>query len=201
MKKYLYILSLLCLSSCFPFPRNDGRNVGGSYTESSSFSEIKRVLNKEVAVYIGTQKMQMDASEIVEGPLEDFKSIFGSRQVLIPIEASFVFTVYFSEIMDLSIDGTTATLTLPPPHFELESYNILWNEAAENVGLLRSKYSVREKETIARNALYIVADAAYRSKSNQNEVNLIAEAKITELFNALGYDVVVNFNIQKPIID
>ena len=201
MKKFVYLFAVLCFSSCFPLPNNNGNNMSGSQMESSSFSEIKRALNKEGAVYIGSQTMQMDASEFVEGLFEDFKSMFGDRQVLVPIEASFVFTVYFSEITDLSIDGKTATLTLPPPHFELESWNILWDKAAENVGMLRAKYSIREKETIARNALYVVADAAYRSKSNQNEVNHIAEEKITELFNAFGYDVVVNYNLQKPIID
>jgi hypothetical protein len=120
---------------------------------------------------------------------------------MIPVEAKFKYTVYFSEISDIKIDGRVITLTMPSPHLELESYQIVWDDVVENVGTLRSNYSVREKKSIAKEAVYDLCLKAYNSKQFVIAANNVAEKQLKALFDNYGYDAVVNFTISKPIID
>ncbi len=184
----LLMMILLCFAGC------------ETRTELKK-SDIKKMLNREMAVHVAQQTVRSDAEYYVDGTWEDFKNLFGDRQITIPVEANFKYTMYFSEISDIRIDGRVITLTLPTPHMELESCKPLWDEAVENVGLLRSKFSVKEKKNIAKGAIEDLCNMALRDKSNVTAANRIAESQLESLFDHYGYEVIVNYTITNPIID
>ncbi len=184
----LLIILLLCFAGC------------ETRTELKK-SDIKQMLNRETAVHVAQQTVRSNAEYYVTGTWEDIKNFFGDRQITIPVEANFKYTIYFSEISDIRIDGREITLTLPTPHMELESCKPLWDKTVENVGLLRSKFSTKEKKDIAKSAIEDLCNIALRDKSNVTAANRVAESQLESLFGSYGYDVIVNYTITNPIID
>ena len=184
----LLIILLLCFAGC------------ETRTELKK-SDIKQMLNRETAVHVAQQTVRSNAEYYVTGTWEDIKNFFGDRQITIPVEANFKYTIYFSEISDIRIDGREITLTLPTPHMELESCKPLWDKTVENVGLLRSKFSTKEKKDIAKSAIEDLCNIALRDKSNVTAANRVAESQLESLFGYYGYDVIVNYTITNPIID
>ena len=166
-----------------------------------NLDEARDMLNHETAMYIAHQKITSNASKQVEGTIESIKTFFGNREILLPVEANFKYTIVFSEIDDIKIDGRTITLTLPRTHLELDNYNVLWDEVRENVGLLRSSFSQKEKDEIVAVAKEELKTKACENTKYIDATNRIAKEQLNKLFGNLGYDVVVNYSISLPIIN
>lgn len=201
MKNTIKLCALLAIifAGCF-----QNADTNGTKTEVRTVN-IRKLLNREPVVYFASQKAKVDAKYIVEGSWEEFKSFFGDRQIYLPIEASFKYTLEFREIQekDLVIDtvNKTVTVSLPPLHIELDGIKVLWSEVVENVGALRSNFTIAEKNKIAEEALYEMYTTVLSNRDNIYQANQTAEHQITSFLKDFGYTAIVNFELSTPKID
>ena len=127
---------------------------------------------------------------LVEGQGKDgtaeWKSIFGKREIIVPVRANIKAGIDLSAIDDMKVEGDKVWLTLPDPVIEIESTEIPWHEVVSNVTGMRDEFSNREKEFLTRKGrMKIVSDLSSLDLVVPAQEH--AEQLITHLLNSFGY--------------
>ena len=179
------VLMSLMVSAC----------ADGGLKPRMSESDLLNEINRIPMLYT----VEAEVEVLVEGQGKDgtaeWKSLFGKREIIVPVRANIKAGIDLSKIDDLKIDGDKVWVTLPDPVIEIESTEIPWDEVVSSVTGMRDQFSNREKEFLTRKGRVKIL-------SDMSSLDLVvpaqehAEQIITNLFNSLGYKPVFR---QRPV--
>lgn len=124
----------------------------------SEASKNKKVSKDELLAQISRIPMlytvEAEVEVLVEGHGSDgtaeWKSLFGKRDIIVPVRANLKAGIKLSDIRDVEVDGDRVYITLPDPVIEIESTEIPWEEVVSSVSGFRSEFSGEEKEFLTR---------------------------------------------------
>ncbi len=187
----LIILSLMImlLSGC------GGAGHGGAVLpdEEKLLSEINRL----PMLYT----VEADVEVLVEGHGQngtaEWKSVFGSRDIIVPVKAHLKAGIDLSKMVDVEVEGDKVYVSLPDPVIEIESTEIPWERVVTSVSGLRDKFSNREKEFLTRKG-------RVRILEDMGSLDLIqpaqehAEQIVSNLIRGMGFTPVFK---ARPIYD
>ena len=122
----------------------------------------------------------------------EWKSVFGSRDIIVPVRAFLKAGIDLSKVTDVEVKGDKVFVTLPDPVIEIESTEIPWNEVVTSVSGLRHQFSNKEKEFLTRQGrVKILEDMGNldlivpaQEHAEQIVANLILSAGYTPVFRA-----------------
>ncbi len=190
-KGTLIFLSLLImlLSGC----GGAGQEKDGLPNEEELLSEISRL----PMLYT----VEAEVEVLVEGHgkngTAEWKSVFGSRDIIVPVRAYLKVGIDLSKMTDVEVKGDKVYVSLPDPVIEIESTEIPWEKVVTSVSGLRDKFSNREKEFLTRKGRVKILE-------DMGNLDLIqpaqehAEQIVSNLIRGMGYKPVLR---ARPIYD
>ena len=190
-KGTLIFLSLLImlLSGC----GGAGQEKDGLPNEEELLSEISRL----PMLYT----VEAEVEVLVEGHgkngTAEWKSVFGSRDIIVPVRAYLKAGIDLSKMTDVEVKGDKVYVSLPDPVIEIESTEIPWEKVVTSVSGLRDKFSNREKEFLTRKGRVKILE-------DMGNLDLIqpaqehAEQIVSNLIRGMGYKPVLR---ARPIYD
>lgn len=147
-------------------------------------------LRNEVSAIPMLYTVEAEVQVLVEGHgkngTNDWKAIFGKRDIIIPVKAHVKVGINLSQIRDLEVEGDRVYVALPDPTIELESTEILWDEVVSDVSGMRDKFSAKEKE-------FLTQQGKMKIMGELPKMDLVqpaqehAEQVMGNLLTALGY--------------
>lgn len=154
--------------------------------------EVKQKLDKKVAFYVGSFKQTVDA-EKEKDFFEDFK--VGERQIILPVQASFRYVIYFDEIGEIVCDENgVVKFTLPPIHLVEEWCDVDWPNVKEKVSWTRKSFTPEEKNRMKNAAEKYLVDVAEKNYNYRSKAISEAERWLTSFFATLGFKVIIYKN-------
>ncbi len=177
-----------------------------------------KVSQEELKSKISTIPMlytvQAQVEVIVEGHGDDgsgeWKSLFGKRDIIVPVKANVKVGIDLSQLNDFEINGSKVYITLPDPVIHMESSQIAWDEVIDHVSGLRDKFSNKEKEFLTQKGKQKIMgeipklDMVRPAQEHAEQIlgNLIASLGYTPIFKARPvyqeFDFVRLINDQEP---
>ena len=127
----------------------------------------------------------------------EWKSVFGSRDIIVPVKANLKAGIDLSKMEDVEVRGDKVYVSLPDPVIEIESTEIPWEKVVTSVSGLRDKFSNREKEFLTRKGRVKILE-------DMGNLDLIqpaqehAEQIVSNLIRGMGYTPVFR---ARPIYD
>ena len=190
-KGTLIFLSLLImlLSGC----GGAGQEKDGLPNEEELLSEISRL----PMLYT----VEAEVEVLVEGHgkngTAEWKSVFGSRDIIVPVRAYLKAGIDLSKMTDVEVKGDKVYVSLPDPVIEIESTEIPWEKVVTSVSGLRDKFSNREKEFLTRKGrIKILEDMGNLDLIQPAQEH--AEQIVSNLIRGMGYKPVLR---ARPIYD
>lgn len=127
----------------------------------------------------------------------EWKSVFGSRDIIVPVRAYLKAGIDLSKMTDIEVRGDKVYVSLPDPVIEIESTEIPWEKVVTSVSGLRDKFSNREKEFLTRKGrVKILEDMAHLDLIQPAQEH--AEQIVSNLIRGMGYKPVLR---ARPIYD
>lgn len=116
----------------------------------------------------------------------EWKSLFGSRDIIVPVKAYLKAGIDLSKIEDVEVRGNMVYVLLPDPVIEIESTEIPWEKVVASVSGLRDKFSNREKEFLTRKGrIKILEDMGNLDLIEPAQEH--AEQIVANLIRGMGY--------------
>ena len=180
---------MMLLSGC----GGAGQEKDGLPNEEELLSEISRL----PMLYT----VEAEVEVLVEGHgkngTAEWKSLFGSRDIIVPVKASLKAGIDLSKMVDVEVQGDKVYVSLPDPVIEIESTEIPWEKVVTSVSGLRDKFSNREKEFLTRKGrIKILEDMGNLDLIQPAQEH--AEQIVSNLIKGMGYKPV--FRV-RPIYD
>jgi hypothetical protein len=185
---FLSLLTML-LSGC----GGAGQEKDGLPNEEELLSEISRL----PMLYT----VEAEVEVLVEGHgkngTAEWKSVFGSRDIIVPVRAYLKAGIDLSKMTDVEVKGDKVYVSLPDPVIEIESTEIPWEKVVTSVSGLRDKFSNREKEFLTRKGrIKILEDMGNLDLIQPAQEH--AEQIVSNLIRGMGYKPVLR---ARPIYD
>ncbi len=160
--------------------------VLGCSNDRASEAELKNKINTIPMLYT----VQAQVEVIVEGHGEDgtgeWKSMFGQRDIIVPVKANVKVGIDLSQLHDIEISGSKVYIQLPDPVIQLESTQIAWDEVIDHVSGFRDNFSNKEKEFLTKKGkLKIMGEIPQLDMVRPAQEH--AEQIIGNLLSSLGY--------------
>ncbi len=160
-----------------------------------SEDQLKAEISKVPMLYTVEAEVEVLVEGHGQNGTAEWKSIFGQRDIIVPVRANVKAGIDISKIEDLEISGDRVYFSLPDPVIEIESSEIPWDEVVSSVTGFRDKFSSQEKEFLTRKGRIKIL-------SQLSKLDLIqpaqehAEATIANIISSLGYTPVLK---AKPV--
>ena len=185
---YLSLLMIL-LSGC-----------GGFGQEKENLPEEEKLLS-EISRLPMLYTVEAEVEVLVEGHgkngTAEWKSVFGSRDIIVPVRAYLKAGIDLSKMTDVEVKGDKVYVSLPDPVIEIESTEIPWEKVVTSVSGLRDKFSNREKEFLTRKGrIKILEDMGNLDLIQPAQEH--AEQIVSNLIRGMGYKPVLR---ARPIYD
>lgn len=147
-------------------------------------------LRSEVTAIPMLYTVEAEVQVMVEGHglngANEWKALFGKRDIIIPVKANIKVGIDLSKIQDIDIQGDKVYITLPDPVIQLESTQVLWDEVVSDVSGMRDHFSAKEKE-------FLTKQGKQKIMAQLPDMDLVlpaqehAEQVLGNLVAALGY--------------